>query len=80
MLLDYDRGLRHEEKHNYRQSIDRATDRLTELIEHLMDMSRLDAGLLKMEKEVTSISKLVQEAVADQGKGILAKDLPQVFD
>ncbi len=65
MLLDYDHRLQHEEKRAHLQSIDKATDRLTELVDHLLDMSRLEAGLLKLLKEPTSISKLVQEAVAE---------------
>lgn len=65
MLLDYDQRLGHEEKQECLQLIDKATDRLTELVDHLLDMSRLDAGLLKMERKPTSISKLIQEAVAE---------------
>jgi PAS domain S-box-containing protein len=65
MLLDYDRRLRREEKLEYLQSIDRATDRLTELVDHLLDMSRLNAGLLKLEKQPISISKLIRETVAE---------------
>jgi PAS domain S-box-containing protein len=64
MLLDYDRRLSREEKQEHLQSIDRATDRLTELVDHLLDMSRLNAGLLKLEKQPTSISKLIRDAVA----------------
>ena len=65
MLLDYDRRLRRDEKREFLSSIDRATDRLTELVDHLLDMSRLEAGLLKMERRPTSISKLIKEAVND---------------
>ncbi len=65
MLLDYDRRLRCEEKQEHLQSIDRATDRLTELVDHLLDMSQLNAGLLKLEKQPISISKLIREAVAE---------------
>lgn len=65
MLVDYNRRLRSEEKKEYLQSIDRATDRLTELIDHLLDMSRLEAGLLKLDKQPTNISQLIQEVVAE---------------
>lgn len=65
MLADYNRRLRSEEKKEYLQSIDRATDRLTELIDHLLDMSRLEAGLLKLDKQPTDISQLIQEVVAE---------------
>lgn len=65
MLLDYDRKLRCDEKREYLGAIDRATDRLTELVDHLLDMSRLDAGLLKLETEPTNISRLIMETVAE---------------
>jgi len=65
MLLDYDRRLRRDEKREHLSSIDRATDRLTELVDHLLDMSRLEAGLLKLEKRPTNLSNLLQEAVND---------------
>jgi len=65
MLVDYNRRLRSEEKKEYLQSIDRATDRLIELIDHLLDMSRLEAGLLKLDKQPTNISQLIQEVVAE---------------
>jgi PAS domain S-box-containing protein len=65
MLLDYDRKLRREEKREHLQFIDRAAGRLTELVDHLLDMSRLNAGLLKLGKQPVSISKLIREAVAE---------------
>ncbi len=65
MLLDYDRRLPEAEKREHLRSIDRATDRLTELIDHLLDMSRLEAGLLKLEKVPTNISKVIKEAAAE---------------
>jgi len=65
MLLDYDRRLRQDEKGQYLESIDRAADRLTELVDGLLDMSRLEAGLMKLDKQPTGISKLIKEAVAE---------------
>jgi len=65
MLLDYDKRLTQEEKNEHLRSIDRATDRLTELVDHLLDMSRLEAGLLKLDKQPTVISKLMKETVAE---------------
>lgn len=65
MLLDYADRLGPEEKEEQLQSIERATDRLTELVDHLLDMPRLEAGLLSLEKAHTSISKLIQGAVAE---------------
>jgi len=65
MLLDYNERLGPEEKGEQLQSIERATDRLTELVDHLLDMSRLEAGLLKLEKTPASILKLVRGVVAE---------------
>ena len=65
MLLDYDRRLRRDEKRRYLESIDKTTDRSIELVDHLLDMSRLEAGLLKLDKQPTKISKLVEEMVAE---------------
>ena len=65
MLLDYDCRLQEDEKHQHLRSIDRATDRLTELVDHLLDMSRMDAGLMKLDRAPTSISKVIREAVAE---------------
>jgi PAS domain S-box-containing protein len=65
MLLDYDRRLPEAEKQQHLRSIDRATDRLTELVEHLLDMSRMDAGLMKLERVPVNISMIIEEAVSD---------------
>ncbi|MFC2022141.1 ATP-binding protein [Chloroflexota bacterium] len=65
MLVDYDQRLGPGEKKKSLLSIDRATDRLTELVEGLLDMSRLEAGLLKLDKKPTSILKLIKETVAE---------------
>jgi PAS domain S-box-containing protein len=65
MLLDYDQKLGSDEKREYLESIDKASDRLVELIDQLVDMSRLESGLIEMEKAPASISKLVREAVVE---------------
>jgi len=65
MLVDYDRKLKTREKQEYLRSIDAATDRLTELVDHLLDLSRLEAGLLILKKKPSSILNLIQEAVSE---------------
>ena len=65
MLLDYEDRLDGHEKRDYLQSVDKATDRLTELVDHLLDMSRLDAGQMKLKKSPASLSKLVWAAVEE---------------
>ncbi|MBA7694595.1 Adaptive-response sensory-kinase SasA [subsurface metagenome] len=65
MLLDYDRRLKHDEKRDYLETIDKNTDRLVELIEQLLEMSRLEAGMLSITKKPTSISRLCREIIAE---------------
>jgi len=65
MLLDYDKRLRRTEKRQYLDAIDAATDRLSELIDHLLDMSRMDAGLLQLDMVVTRVDRLLQDMVAE---------------
>ncbi len=65
MILDYYRKLKSEEKKECLQSIDKAADRLTELVDRLLDMSRLDAGLLKLYKAPANIFELIDKAVAE---------------
>ena len=65
LLLDYDEKLESAEKHEYVESIDKATSRLVELVNHILDMSRLDSGLLQLERTSVSISRLIKEAAAE---------------
>jgi len=65
LLLDYDTRLRRDEKRHYLESIDKATNRLVRLIDRLIDLSRLKAGLMEVKKAPKSISKLLREAVAE---------------
>jgi PAS domain S-box-containing protein len=75
MLLRYDRRLRHAEKLEYLESIDRVTDRMTELVERLLDMSRLEAGLLRLDTQSASISKLIEETVAEARIGAPEREI-----
>lgn len=45
--------------------IDEESDRLTELIGNLLDMSRLEAGELRMEPEPTDLGPILQETAAE---------------
>ena len=65
MMLDYFSKLSPDEKREYLKSIDNSTDRLAKLVDNLLDTSRIEAGLLKLEKAPTSISKLIRQAVAE---------------
>ena len=86
MLLDYEQKLNPEEKREYLKSINRATDRLTELVDHLLDLSRLETGLLKLNKEPSDITDILIEEVTEarfrapsyEIKLKMADDLPKV--
>jgi len=65
MLVRYDKRFGHNERSAYLRSIDRATDRLVELVDHLLDMSRLEAGLLDLQKRPVRILPLLQETVQE---------------
>jgi len=65
LLIDYDKKLRPQEKMEYLRSTDGATDRLMDLVDRLLDMSRLDAGLLKLVKTEISILKLIRVSAAE---------------
>ncbi len=65
MILDYFSRLGTEETKDYIKSIDNATDRLAKLVDNLLDTSRMDAGLLKLEKSPTSMGRLIQGVVVE---------------
>ena len=63
LLLDYNRKLSKTQREESLVAIDKSADRLTELVDHLLDMSRLEAGLLKLSKIPTDVSGIIQAAV-----------------
>jgi PAS domain S-box-containing protein len=65
LLLMYDRKLDNTEKRESLQAIDRSTDRLTELIGHLLDMSRLNAGMLRLNMASVKPSAILLAAVTE---------------
>lgn len=65
MLLNYDAKLAFDAKQDHLNSIDGAADQLMELIDELLDMSQLEAGLFKLRKTPSSISYLICDAVAE---------------
>ncbi|MCJ7654511.1 MAG: ATP-binding protein, partial [Dehalococcoidia bacterium] len=50
---------RKEEQRDFLQNIDQETDRLTHLIGNLLDMSRLEAGALSLEKDSYQVSEIL---------------------
>ncbi len=65
MLVRYDKRIGHNERNAYLRSIDRASERLVELIDRLLDMSRLEAGLLNLQKRPVRILPLLQDMVRE---------------
>ncbi len=65
LLLMYDAKLAKKQKSESIEAIDRATDRLTELIDHLLDMSRLDAGLLRLTLQPVKPRDILSAAVEE---------------
>ncbi len=65
MLISYGRRLGKEEKENYLQAIDSSTDRLVRQVDQLLDVSRMDAGLMKLQKTNANMSELITLAVTE---------------
>lgn len=64
-LLMYFRRLPRAEQIAFLQEIDSAADRLTELVENLLQLSRLESGALKVEREPVALSGVLASAVED---------------
>jgi len=65
MILDYHSRLGSDETMDYLKSIDNSADRLTKLVDNLLDTSRMEAGLLNLEKSPSNISQLIQRVAAE---------------
>lgn len=65
MILDYYSRLGSGETRDCLKSIDSSTDRLTKLVDNLLDTSRMEAGLLKLEKSPTGICQLIRKVATE---------------
>jgi len=65
MLLGYEQKILRGERREYLRVIDNTTDRLTKLVSQLLDMSRIEAGLLKLDKAPTNIPELLEEVATE---------------
>jgi PAS domain S-box-containing protein len=52
-----------EEQHDFVQTIQQEANRLQELIEHLLDLSRLEAGMLPIELEPHTLAEILEDAL-----------------
>ena len=64
-ILRHYEKLTDKEKHDFLHEIDLASDRLTELIENLLQLSKLEAGGFLMNKEPIAIASIVNNAIED---------------
>ena len=60
-LLEHEGLISREERREFLEIIDSESDRLDELIRNLLDMSRLEAGVLRIDPEPTDLSDTLQE-------------------
>ena len=85
-LLQDDVQWSDEERHSFAQAIEHEADRLNRLVENLLDMSRIEGGALKPEKEWYPIDELLHDVLGRmrplvQGrdvKTVVPEDLPPV--
>ena len=64
-LLDPTAALPEEDTFEMHRLIDVQTDRLTRLVNNLLDMTRIQAGVLEVRREPWSLMNLVEEVVRD---------------
>jgi signal transduction histidine kinase len=60
-LLEHEDLLGREERREFLEIIDSESDRLDELIRNLLDMSRLEAGVLRIDPEPTDLADVLAE-------------------
>jgi PAS domain S-box-containing protein len=62
-LLAKDVNWEPEEQHDFIKTIQQEADRLQELIDHLLDLSRLEAGMLPISPEPHSLFEITEDAL-----------------
>lgn len=65
MMLNYDARLPVHSRRQYLAAIDSAADQLMALINQLLEMSRLEAGITKLKKGPTNIAELIRETARE---------------
>ncbi len=63
MMLDHRSRIKADEMMEYLISINNSADKLTKLVDNLLDTSRLDSGMLELKKSPASISALIKSVV-----------------
>lgn len=67
-LLDTSVAWTEEDRHALLDTIDEETDRLTFMVSNLLDLSRIEGGALRPDKEWHDISELIDESVRRSGR------------
>ena len=62
-LLADDVAWEPEEQRDFIQTIEQETNRLQELIDHLLDLSRLEAGMLPITREANALQDILTDAL-----------------
>jgi K+-sensing histidine kinase KdpD len=62
-LLTHGNRLRKDEQREFLEIIDSEADRLRELIENLLDLSRLEAGVLRIDRQPVRLARSAREVV-----------------
>jgi len=65
LLLDYEDMLQGGERRDYVESIDRAANRLVDLVDHMLEVMCLESGLLQLEKTPVVVSEIAWDAVTE---------------
>jgi PAS domain S-box-containing protein len=65
LLLEHQHKLSEDDWLDFVRGIDKDTDRLTIFVNDLLNLSRLEAGLLSVDKKLRSINRLVKEVVSE---------------
>ena len=85
-LANRDVSIAPEDAYELHKLIDVETDRLTRLVTNLLEMTRIEAGVLTLDRVDTPISELVDEAITSMGSSfdvesidvVLSPSLPYV--
>ncbi|HZT07836.1 MAG TPA: ATP-binding protein [Chloroflexota bacterium] len=63
-LVDSGSDMPPDEQRSFLETIEEEADRLRDLLNHLLDLSKIEAGVLKIEKNPLSVERLVQQTLS----------------
>ncbi|MEW6141738.1 MAG: PAS domain S-box protein [Chloroflexota bacterium] len=76
MLLDYEKKLSAREKREQLVLIDQSANRLKDMVDLLLDTSRLEAGLMTLNKRSADIGQIIKEAVSEIQLSVKGRRFP----